>query len=726
MKLLLFIGFTGCLLLFPIQHHAQDNNAMLNTVIRLKEPGGTLANLLNNITKEYNIVFSYEPGELPLNEQIKFSKDALLLKNVLEEINKKWNVSFSIHSKVIILKRKATIAEAKKENKPGKVTISGFLKDVKSGESLVRASVYVEELKSGEVTNNYGFYSLTLPQGKYRLLFSCMGYETKEKEVEFVDNERVDMELSPSVSELKEVVISQQQHNLSRFDHRLSSVNMQNVRELPALMGEADLVRNILLLPGVTSIGETGGGFQVRGGAWDQNLMLLDESIVYNADHMYGTYSVFNPDIIQDVKFYKAGIPSTYGGRASSVMDITQKNGNLKSFHGSAGFGLINSKFTFEGPIIKNKSSFIVAARRPYIDLFFKHINKEDLEDVRTHFYDINSKINFIINNNNRVYLSLYSGDDKTEETPFKLSYGNLTGTLRYNHVFSKKLFSNTSFIYSRYRMIFGETGRRFGWKNKLGLAHHEFKNNFTGYFSAHTLDFGFQGIYYKFYPGDRSPDGEFSVAERIKLPPEYGLELAVYLSDKYQVNNKTAIQYGIRFSDYRMLGPGNVYVYDNDLPKDPSTIVDTISYKRGQTISHYPNIEPRISVKYSVATDHSIKLTYNRMVQYIQQISNSVTPLPYDMWKPAGAYIKPLTANQFSLGYFTGGESNATELSFEIYYKSLKNLLEVKPGTDISVNNTIDAGLLQGIGRAYGAEILVNKTKGKWLAIHCRGQNEK
>jgi hypothetical protein len=599
-------------------------------------------------------------------------------------------------------------------NKPKKkCTISGTIVDGSSGETMPYSSIGILGENYSAMSNQYGFYSLTIPAGKYYLVCKYVGYNENQQEIILEKDLRVNIELKLKSQEMEGVVVTARNNDLKSIERRMSKIDMKTIKELPAL-GEADLLRSMQLLPGVNSVAEVGGGMEVRGGGGDQNLMLLDEAIVYNANHLVGMYSTFNPDIIKDVKFYKSGIPASYGGRLSSVIDVTQKDGNMKSLHATAGIGIIASKLTLEGPIAKDKSSFIIAVRRSYIDLFFKYFPNDNVKDVKTYFYDLNSKVNYIINENNRVYLSCYLGNDLTGQASYNEEYGNITSTLRYNHIFSNKLFSNTSLIFSKYNMANNQSSELWSWKNNVGLDHYEFKNEFTYFTSKHKIEFGLKGIYYTFYPGDLEPVGDSSKINKIEIPKQFALESAIYLNDNYQINPKIEIQYGIRISNYNYLGPSDVYKFADNVPKDLTSITDTLHYKRNEVIQYYYNFEPRLSVKYSFNENNAVKLSYNKMVQYIQQITNSMAPQPYDMWKASNNYIKPLKGDQFAIGYFSEFLNKVLEFSIEGYYKILQNVIDIKPGTDISLNNTLDAGLLQGKGKAYGLEIMVNKTRGK------------
>ena len=648
----------------------------------------------------------------------KFTNETIELKNAtledaLRKILEGKELKFSIIDDVIIIEPDAEKQNPDKSNNfiqkvKGNFTISGIIKDGFSGETLPYVSIYIEGTGLGVQSNPYGFYSITLPAGTYHLEYKCVGYKDNTKIIVLDNDIRSEEILQIKNREMDEVVITQKNNDLSKIETRMTNIDVTSVKELPAL-GEPDILRNIQLLPGVTSPTELGGGFNVRGGGADQNLMLLDEAIVYNPYHLIGLYSVFNTNIIKDVKFYTSGIPASYGGRLSSVMDITQKDGNMNSFHGSAGIGLISSDISLEGPIAKDKSSFIIALRRSYIDLFFPFFT--ELKNTKTYFYDLNSKLNIIINNNNRIYFSFYSGNDITNVLSENEEYGNITSTLRYNHIFNRKLFSNTSLIFSKYKMTDNESANPYSYNANLGLNNYEFKNSFMYFIPKHKIEFGINIIDYLFHPGELSPMNDSSDMKKIVIPDQYSIESAVYLSDNFHINSKIEMQYGLRASDFCYLGPQVVNEYSNGaLPN----IIGTISYKRNQVIKSYNNLEPRLSIKYSINDNNSLKLSYNKLSQYIQQISDTEVPLPFDMWKPSNNYIKPLIGNQFSIGYFSDLYKNTIEFSIEAYYKLLQNVIQVRPGANITLDTTLDADLLQGKGRAFGCELMVNKTKGK------------
>jgi hypothetical protein len=708
------------LLFIPLICSSQVKEELLNKQIQLNTENWTLKNLLTELNENYKIVFSYEPSEMPLLKEIKLPKGIIQLKAILERLHDELGIQYVMQSRVIILRNNLTNPAEKKS----RCTISGIMSDSINSESLIGAVIYVNELKTGSVSNAYGFYSLTLPVGRYQFQISSIGYETQVIDISLSVNMRINFQLKPVVHELDEVVINNKRNVLKDFQQGVSRIEIRTVKELPSLFGEADLLKNILMLPGVVSMAEAGGDLQVRGGSWDQNLMLLDEAIVYNSNHLYGFYSTFNPDIIKDVKFYKGGMPAQYGGRISSVMDVTQKEGDMKSYHINGRVGLITCGLTVEGPILTDKSSFIIAARRSLFEPYLKFVNNENAKNVRPYFYDINSKINYIINENNRVYLSCYIGNDFIDQNigtvnNSNVSYGNITGTLRFNHIFNDQLFSNTSVIFSKYNMKINEQNDTLPYIDHLGLEHYEIKNAFSYSLLRHKFDFGFQVINYVFHPGDLIPeDKDSSYIKKVNLPAQHAFEGAIFISDNIKITSSLEVQAGLRLSTYNFLGPTDVFIYQTNEPKNPLNITDTLHYGKNKIVSTYNHIEPRISLKYNITDNQTAVISYNKMAQNVQLVSRTFDPLPWDMWKPSDYYIKPLTGQQYSAGWSIQWPAKAISLSVESYYKFLENVVEVKPGTQIFLNDNLDAGLLQGSGRAYGVEFALNKTEGRFTGL--------
>ncbi len=689
---------------FVISPGLFGQKTLLEKNIKLHDTEYNLQLLLNELITEHSVSLSYTNKDIPAEMVVHIDRKEQSLRSLLDQIEQQAGLEYYEHNETIILKTKIPSK---------KYVVSGIIKDTKSGETLPYASIMIAGRQLGTVSNKFGFYSITLPEGTYTLVFNYMGYAAFEKIIDLKDNMTVHVEMSPKSEDLEEVVIVSRQTDAMADENRLSSIDIQKIKEIPASFGEADVLRSCQSLPGVVSIVEAGGGYFVRGGAWDQNLMLLDEAVVYNNAHIEGFFSVFNPEVLKDVKFFKGGIPAKYGGRISSVMDITQKEGNMKSYHINAGIGLIASKLMIEGPVIRDKASFVLAARRSYLDIFFKYLPNEDIKDSRYFFYDLNARFNFILTPKNRLYLSVYSGSDHLENSSYEQEYGNLTTTFRWNHIFGNRLFSNTSIIYSDYVMQDMDNGNEWSWKKTVGIDHYELKENFTWYLSGQMIEFGANMQYVTFHPGNQVPLTDSSFSSKIKIPDQYSVESALYVEDNIKFTPNLDILIGLRLSDFRNLGPANVFIYDPDFPKDEYGIVDTIHYKNNRVIKKYSYLEPRFSAKYDLNDNHALRFTYNRTVQYIHRITQNYIALPIDMYKPSDPYLKPVLCDQVALGYFTSFSNKKFELSAEVYSKRIHNIIEVKPASDIYLNPTLNADLLQGNGKAYGIETMVSKTKG-------------
>ena len=603
-----------------------------------------------------------------------------------------------------------------------KVILSGYIKNVDNGEALIQATVVIPELGTGAYTNDYGFYSISLPPGKYNVRFSYLGFKTITKQVELSSSQALNVELENEFITTEEVVIQSEaaDQNVSQVEMSTVKLDINEVRRMPQLLGEVDIIRSIQLLPGVSTVGEGATGFNVRGGNVDQNLILLDESPVYNSSHLLGFFSVFNADAIKDIKLYKGGIPANFGGRLSSVLDVRQKEGNNKKFSGTGGVGLISSRLTLEGPIGSEKASFMVAGRRSYMDLFLQLSGDEDIRSNILYFYDLNAKVNYQVNDKNRIYLSGYFGDDVFRfENDFRMQWGNQTGSIRWNHLFSDKLFSNFSAVYSNYRYRLGvpdvpENSDPFSWTSHI--INYSLKADFGYYVSPDfTLDFGASTIFYRFKPGEVDFLGDTTNFSDFDLEHEHALESGIYIDAEHKVNKRLTLQYGLRYSNFMNIGDGVVYQYEEGVPMQVSSITDTIQYGDFETIETFDALEPRFSFNYRLDEKSSVKGSYNRIRQYIHLVSNTTSATPLDVWKPSGAHVDPATVDQFALGYFRNFSDNKYETSVEVFYKDFSDLLDFKDGAELFFNETIETELLSGNGRAYGAEFLVRKKKGKW-----------
>ncbi len=606
-------------------------------------------------------------------------------------------------------------------------TLNGYITDSESGESLIGATVFINEINSGTVTNPYGFYSITLDEGNYNIDFRYIGYNTISREIDLSSNTKIDIELVSSDIQLESVVVSDvaEDYNISSIEMSTAKLDMSKVTEIPTFLGENDIIKAIQLLPGVSSVGEGASGFNVRGGSVGQNLVLLDEAPVYNSSHLLGFLSVFNPDAVKDLKLYKGGIPSRYGGRISSILDIRMKDGNKKKVQLSGGVGTIFSRLTLESPIVKDKSSFILALRRSYADVlakpFLKNSNFFD-DGAALNFYDLTAKSNFELNENNTLYISSYVGRDIFKfDARQGFNWGNRTGTVRWNHLFNDRLFSNFTAIYSNYdyQLAFGSDDRnKFEWDSNVET--YNFKPEFTYFVNTNNeLSIGAELINYRFEPANAIgvSDGEIT---DITLPDKYAFEGALYVGNEQKVSSLT-LSYGLRYSLYSYYGPGDRYEFGDPIFSGGRRPLISVSKVDGrESIKNYSGLEPRLSMNILLGKASSIKASYNRMTQYIHLLSNTAASSSLDVWTPSTNNIKPEIADAYVLGYFKNFKNNTYEASIELYYKDLQNQIDYIDGADLLINKYLEGDLLTGIGRAYGLEFLFKKNRGRfngWLS---------
>ncbi len=601
----------------------------------------------------------------------------------------------------------------------GKLTVSGYLKDAKSGETLIGATVFVKELSTGTTSNVYGFYSISLEPGDYTFVYSYVSYTPVEKKISLSENIKMDIELAEISTELNEIVVTGEieDENISSVQMSVNKLDIQTIQKMPALFGEVDIIRSIQLLPGVSTVGEGATGFNVRGGGVGQNLVLLDEAPVYNSSHLFGFFSIFNPDAVKDVKLLRGGIPAQYGGRLSSILDVRMKEGNNKQFAASGGVGAIFSRLTLEAPIVKDKASFIVAGRRSYIDVLAKPFLGEDLQNSAFNFYDLTAKANWNINENNQVFLSGYLGRDVfNADNVFASNWGNATTSFRWNHLFNDRLFSNITVFYSNYdyRLAFGEGDDTFDWKSRI--INYSVKPELTYYANPkNVITFGGQGILYEFDPG--KAEGR-SVGEitRIELDKKYALEGALYVGNEQTINDWLTLSYGLRFSYFNYMGEGNGYTFgDAETTAGRRPVEGIEAFDQWESIETYQNFEPRFAFNLKLNPTSSIKLGYNRMAQYIHLVSNTVASTPLDIWTPSTNNIRPTLLDQISLGYFRNFKDNMYEFSVETYYKDYQDVVGYIDNADLLLNEFIEGDLLLGDGRAYGIEFYLKKNKGKF-----------
>ncbi len=608
-----------------------------------------------------------------------------------------------------------------------KFTLSGIISDTSNNETLIGVNIVAKETKYFAISNEYGFYSLTLPKGDYEIIISYVGYATISETISLTQNTKRNFSLQESGEELKEVVINTEKTkaNIRKPEMSVNKLSINTIKQMPVVLGEVDVIKSILFLPGVTNAGEGQSGFNVRGGGADQNLILLDEATIFNSSHVFGFFSVFNPDAIKDLKLYKGGIPSKFGGRASSVLDIYQKDGNSKDFHLNGGIGLITSRLLAEGPIVKDKGSFLIGGRGSYAHLFLKLSDNKN----SAYFYDLNTKLNYKLDKNNSVYLSGYFGRDVFSlSESFVNTYGNSTLNLRWNHLFNDKLFSNLSLIYSDYYYGLKLDFIGFNWDS--GIKNYNLKYDFKHYLSSNIkLNYGFNTTYYDFNPGTIEPSKPDSAINFRQLDRKYAFEPALYLEAEQKITNKLAINYGFRYSMFYRLGNSTVNLYANNQPVnydsdlkiyEKATPIGTTFYGKNKTIASFDNFEPRFSAAYELNENQSVKASYNRMVQYLQLVSNTASPTPLDVWTPSDNYIKPQIADQVAIGYFNNFIDDAYTIEIESFYKKIKNRIDYIDGADLIANEAIEQVILNGEMKSYGLEILLRKNSGKlsgWIA---------
>ncbi|PKA96644.1 TonB-dependent receptor-like protein [Flavobacteriaceae bacterium MAR_2009_75] len=606
-------------------------------------------------------------------------------------------------------------------------TLSGTVTEASSNETLIGVTIAFPELKTGVTTNEYGFYSITLPEGEYRLQVSYLGFQDVVQDVSFSESMKMNFQMEESAELLQEVIVTEdvEKMDIRKPQMSVNAMSAETIKKIPVILGEADVIKSILLLPGVTNAGEGASGFNVRGGAVDQNLILLDEATIFNSSHLFGFFSVFNPDAIKDLKLYKGGIPARYGGRVSSVLNIFQKEGNSKEFKVNGGIGAVASRLLVEGPIKKDKAAFLIGGRASYAHLFLPLF---DIDNT-AYFYDLNTKLNYNINDRNSIYLSGYFGRDVFGiSESFVNTYGNAVGNFRWNHLFSDKLFSNLSLIYSDYYYGLKLDFVGFNWNS--GIQNFNVKYDLKHYVSDKLqVNYGINDIYYRFNPGEIEPSNSNSGIIEERLTQKYANEFAAYIDIEHDITEKLSLNYGLRFSNFIRLGQSELNVYENDNPVDfdPDLLIykaadpiDVTSIKKSSSLSTFNNFEPRISLAYTINDQSSFKASYTRLAQYLHLLSNTSSPTPLDVWTPSGPFTKPQLLDQYAMGYFKNIGSGEYSVETEIFYKDIQNRIDYIDGANLIANNAIESVILNGEARAYGLELLLRKNEGRfqgWLA---------
>ena len=704
---------------------SQQEESILDRKISINFYNISIKQAIVKLEKQTGISFAYNNSQVSkkfVNQSFKSES----IKNILNKILKNQNLDYKIiDGKIIIYKSK---------NRKSKITVSGFVYDKETGETLIGCNIFDEETKNGTVSNNYGFYSLTLNDDgtKKNIVFSYIGYQTKTLEVSSTKTINIKLELKKDG--LSEVVIIDdiKRSQVNNILTGVTSISRTEIKKLPSFLGVADITRVILTQPGITTVGEGSSGFNVRGGNIDQNLILLDEAPIYSSAHLWGLFSIINADAVKNMKLYKGGIPARYGGRASSVLDIRQREGGGNKFAAEGEIGLLMTGLTLDVPIVKDKLSLLVSGRRTYFDLFFPMFKATKGNDM--HFYDLSTKIAWNINKNNRIFFSGYFGADimkmkfdgyenadgsKTPATIIDFRWKNTTATVRWNHIFSDKLFMNISGVYSRYNYEFysendigggpANTEGTFTWKSSID--NYIFKPDFTLFINSKTkFRFGVASTFYLFNPAKIISNDKG--INNIEFENEHSIESAAYIEFEKKWW-KLSLNAGLRYSVFANIGPYTVAEYAPNYPINQNNIVSTKEYKSGEIIKSYNGFEPRLALKYALKKNIALKLGYNRMFQYIHLISNTSAALPFDIWKPAGAYIKPLKVDQLSIGYAQDTKNRKYSFSAESYYKLFADMLEYRNGADLFVNKNLETQLLPASGYAYGLELSLTKNYG-------------
>ncbi len=593
-----------------------------------------------------------------------------------------------------------------------KKVLSGTVRDANTGETLIGAVITEDLAQVSTSTNSYGFYSLLLPQGDRTVSVSYVGYETQTKVLSLNESIKYDVELIPNQNKLEEVIVSgtRRSKNVKSPQMGAFKFSTEEIKNVPVLFGEKDLLKTIQLLPGVQSGGEGSANFFVRGGGGDQNLILLDEAIVYNASHLLGFFSTFNSDAVKDVQLYKGGIPSQYGGRISSVLDIAMVDGNQKEFSAEGGIGLIASRLKVSAPLSDGRGSFMISGRRTYADLFLKLSSDQDVKQSKLYFYDLNAKLNYRIDDRNKIFVSGYFGkDDLGFSDKFGFNWGNSTATIRWNHIFNDRLFGNTSLIYSDFNYNVGVNGNSGDFDIASKIGNFNLKQDFSFYPSnSSTIRFGVNALNQTIRPASLSADEDANV-NSIRIEKRKGWDISAYFSHEWKATERLSLLYGLRLSDFMVIGPGTFYSFDGE-----RDVVGEQYFGNGTVAKHYINLEPRLSASLLLNSQSSIKLSYNRMVQNLHQLTNSTSALPTDQYVLSSLNIKPQLADQVAFGYFRNFSENTYEFSVESYYKSMDNQIDFRTGADLQANKLLEGELLFGKGRAYGLEFLLRKSRGK------------
>lgn len=613
--------------------------------------------------------------------------------------------------------------------------LKGYVKNSLTGEPIEGANVFIQGLNLGATTDSVGYFVMFLPQGTHSVRFSYVGFEEKKRNVALNRPVTLNMVLEESSQLLQEVSVSgqAQDHNISSAEIGVSKMSMKTIEAMPSFMGEVDVMKSLLMLPGVSTVGEGTTGINVRGGNIDQNLILLDDAPVFNSSHLMGLFSVFNPDMVKDVTFYRGAIPAQYGSRVSSVLDIKIRNPETERLKLQGGVGLISNRLMLEGPIAGEKLSFLIGGRASFSDYLLKLSPNKSIQDTRANFYDVTGKLLYNVNDNNKLMMSFYRAHDgfklasdslsavEVNATSSEFNWETANATFRWDHAFSQNFIANFVGVYSDYNAIIANPEPGNGFDLSSAVKYRKLKSDFSWFSEGgHAVMFGAAATNYIIEPGHLMPASAESNVNELLLENEQGLEMAAFLSDEVAVNEKITLMLGLRYSYFQNMGPRRVYSYEEGVPFSPESIQDTTFYGKGEKISSYHGAEPRFSFKYSLDPTSSVKVGYNKMRQYLQLVSNTTAALPIDRWQLSNSYSKPLIADQLSVGYFKNLQSNMYEVSGEVFYKTVKNATDYKDGAELLLNQALETAILQGEGYAYGFEFQTKKNLGRlngWLS---------
>jgi hypothetical protein len=668
------------------------------------------------ISKNIAIKTTLPPGFFNRNAEIKDESFAIALPAT--DTKTKSQLNTSIENKLFEI---GIIANNPRREK---VTIAGYVKDVKTGEALAGATVYTDNSTTNTLTDQFGYYSLKLPAGRHVLQVSSFGMKATKRQVMLNANGNLDIDMEQYIATLKEVVVTAERASNTRsVQMGVNKLSIKTIKLVPAVLGESDILKVILTLPGVTTVGEASSGFNVRGGAADQNLILFNDATIYNPSHLFGFFSAFNPDVVKSVELYKSAIPEKYGGRLSSVLDVTTLDGNSKKISGAGGVGPLTCKLMLEGPFNKGKTTFIVAGRTTYSNWLLQTLPNTAYKNSKASFNDLNLNITHTANAKNSFYLTGYLSNDMfrlDKDTTYR--YHNKNFNLRWKHLFNNRFYAVTSAGIDNYNYEIESTNNPVnGYELSFKIQQLNFKTDFTYNINPkHTLSFGLNAIRYKLQPGALEPSGKESLVVPDIVPSEQGLETALYLGDKYSITPKLSINGGLRFSMFNYLGPKAINKYVDGEPRDITSVYDTVNYANGETIKTYSGPEIRVALRYSVTENSSLKLSYNTLRQYIHMLSNTTAISPTDIWKLSDPNIKPQTGDQLALGYYHNFRSNTIETSLEVYYKRINNYMDYKGGASLVLNHHIETEVFNTKGKAYGVEFMLKKNTGKlngWIS---------